>query len=378
MREPEYINPFRMYQGAFVPNWLMERPEVAPGAKLLYGRLAQHAGRKNRCYPGQKTLARELAVSARMIRRYLRELIDIGLIEERQRGLNRSNLYYFLKHEWMEGAKRILSSEPPEVFKLESQGPSAPERNYLSGPEWTHSSAPERHRDSGQGRQPASTQGRSGVSAPISEENPLREAAKMPPHCIDDQSPAPPSPPGAGATTPPTAERAESIMALVRAGFNEGDAAQLLLRTCPTLAQVTSAIRRADRLRRAGKIMVSCRAWVAAALDRGDEPETEHVDRPTKLAEANNRERETRRRNSHIEKKVADEEDRQRDEDLGRLAPQEYEQLAEAVLSDCPEAIRRSGIRHGIWKSRLLRIAMHARIMEQKRHEPPAPEVPAA
>src|SRR5688572_3926181 len=61
------FNPYRMWVGSFIPNWLM-RQKISPGAKLAYARLAQYAGKDGQCYPSQKDLADELGVGERMAR----------------------------------------------------------------------------------------------------------------------------------------------------------------------------------------------------------------------------------------------------------------------------------------------------------------------
>lgn len=99
---PRYINPYGLFIGSFVPNWLMRQAYVSPGAKLCYAVLCQHAGADGRCFPRQSTLADELATSIRQVRRYLDELIKHQLIEEVQHGLNTPNDYLFLHHEWMQ------------------------------------------------------------------------------------------------------------------------------------------------------------------------------------------------------------------------------------------------------------------------------------
>ena len=45
MAERQYINPYKLFQGGFIPNWLMERKseEINPNAKLVYSRLLQYA-----------------------------------------------------------------------------------------------------------------------------------------------------------------------------------------------------------------------------------------------------------------------------------------------------------------------------------------------
>jgi hypothetical protein len=83
-----------------VPNWLMCRPEISFGAKCLYARLRQYAGKNNEVFPKICTLAKELGTSERSVGRYIRELEKISLIQSVRRGQGRSNTYSFLSHIW--------------------------------------------------------------------------------------------------------------------------------------------------------------------------------------------------------------------------------------------------------------------------------------
>jgi hypothetical protein len=51
----EPFNPYRMFNGVFIPEGLMRCPWINPGAKLAWGRLARYAGEDGRCYPTVKT-----------------------------------------------------------------------------------------------------------------------------------------------------------------------------------------------------------------------------------------------------------------------------------------------------------------------------------
>ena len=96
----EYINPWKMWVGSFIHNWLMARHELSQGAKLCYARLCQYAGRNAETWPKQETLAEELGCSDREVRRCLDELVVANLIAVERRGLGKPNLYHFLKHAW--------------------------------------------------------------------------------------------------------------------------------------------------------------------------------------------------------------------------------------------------------------------------------------
>jgi hypothetical protein len=103
-RKRHLIHPYKKWAGAFVPNWLMQRTEISQGAKLLYGRLSQYYGGFGKCFAGRETLATELAVSSRTISAYAKELKKYQLIQVVNKGLGRTNRYYFLHHPWMENA----------------------------------------------------------------------------------------------------------------------------------------------------------------------------------------------------------------------------------------------------------------------------------
>src|SRR5215510_6169094 len=95
------FNPYRLFVGSFLPNWLMRRTEISQGAKLCYARLSQYAGEHGSAYPSQPVLAQELGVKVRQVRSYLNELETVDLIESEQLGLSQTNRYYFLVHPWM-------------------------------------------------------------------------------------------------------------------------------------------------------------------------------------------------------------------------------------------------------------------------------------
>jgi len=98
------INPYKLFVGAFIPNWLLEREEVSHGAKIVYGKLCQYAGEDGAAFPKVETLAKSIGFQPRMTQRYLAELVSLGLIEKVERCAQcLPSDYFFLRHEWMEG-----------------------------------------------------------------------------------------------------------------------------------------------------------------------------------------------------------------------------------------------------------------------------------
>ena len=95
------FNPKRLFDGAFIPNWLMRRTEVTTSAKLVYARLVQYCSEEGVAWPKIESLSEEVGLSVRQCGRVLAELKEIGLIESEQRGLGQSNCYTFIWHSWI-------------------------------------------------------------------------------------------------------------------------------------------------------------------------------------------------------------------------------------------------------------------------------------
>lgn len=98
------INPYRLFVGSFIPNWLQCRKEVSDGAKIVYARLCQYAGADGKCNPSATTLARDIGKSRRQTLRLIAELRDLNLIfviENKEGDRYRTNDYKFLEHAWM-------------------------------------------------------------------------------------------------------------------------------------------------------------------------------------------------------------------------------------------------------------------------------------
>lgn len=95
------FNPYGLFVGSFVPQWLESRTEISPGAKLTYARMCRHAGERGDCKPNQNLLAAEIGLKKRQTQAYIQELEAKGLVRTERRGQGRSNRYHFLIHEWM-------------------------------------------------------------------------------------------------------------------------------------------------------------------------------------------------------------------------------------------------------------------------------------
>lgn len=76
-----------------VPNLILQNPDLSIGAKTTYAVMLSYAWNDNFCFPGQATLAKDLGSGERSVRRYIKELEDVGYIKVKQRGLGKVNLY---------------------------------------------------------------------------------------------------------------------------------------------------------------------------------------------------------------------------------------------------------------------------------------------
>lgn len=141
------FNPYRVFQGAFAPYWLLEHRGISAGAKLCYIRLLGFAGKDARCYPSLETLGFSLGVSDRQARDYVKELERRGLIVIEQRGLRKTNVYLFV---WTAELERLMSAVPdrsadPDEFENERPPGSPPDRNKCSGQNRNSGSPPDRN-----------------------------------------------------------------------------------------------------------------------------------------------------------------------------------------------------------------------------------------
>jgi helix-turn-helix protein len=122
------FNPYGLFHGIFIPEALVRFSGLSPGAKIAYGRLVRYAGLDGVCHPRQATLAREIGVSDRQVRSYLRELTTLRFIRVIRKGLHAPNEYVFLWHTVFNGTDR------KETAAQDRKSGSGQERKNASGP----------------------------------------------------------------------------------------------------------------------------------------------------------------------------------------------------------------------------------------------------
>jgi hypothetical protein len=102
-----------------IPNLVLRRGDLTPGAKLTYMVLLSYAWQKDHAYPGQDRLAGDMGVSERSVITYLKQLQDTGLITINRRGLGLTNIYVL--HRLIPGSEKSASLEVKDPTPLELQ-----------------------------------------------------------------------------------------------------------------------------------------------------------------------------------------------------------------------------------------------------------------
>lgn len=95
-------NPTLVLRGVFIPLWLLVRPEIEHGAKLVYSLLAQRVNPKGVSRIYVPALATELGDEESAATRYINELESYRLIEIRKQRTDPEVLECsFREHLWM-------------------------------------------------------------------------------------------------------------------------------------------------------------------------------------------------------------------------------------------------------------------------------------
>jgi hypothetical protein len=120
------FNIYRYFAGAFVPYWLLSRPEVGAGAKLAYAVLAQQANSRGAVQLHFQMQAAALGEDEGRLARHLTELEEVGLIRvSRGNVLTEDIRVLFPRHEWMAG---IEQPQQEGAFQSTATGAGAPPR----------------------------------------------------------------------------------------------------------------------------------------------------------------------------------------------------------------------------------------------------------
>ena len=76
-----------------VPNFLLRLKEITSGDKMTFAMILSYAWQNDSCFPGQATLAKDMGVDERTVRRHIQALQTAGLLVIQQRGQGKTNIY---------------------------------------------------------------------------------------------------------------------------------------------------------------------------------------------------------------------------------------------------------------------------------------------
>lgn len=96
------IIPNKHWSGAFIPNWLLEQPNVSANAKLIYAMMCSASTDKGEVTLKQNEMCQRIGVQLRTFQRALSELEHHELINTQSIQIGQPNIYRFPVHKWME------------------------------------------------------------------------------------------------------------------------------------------------------------------------------------------------------------------------------------------------------------------------------------
>jgi len=84
------------YGFVILPKIILHAANLSSEAKLLYAYLLGYAYEKDRCFPGYIALCADMQKSENTVRSFMRELEAAQLLEQKRRGLGKTNIYVML------------------------------------------------------------------------------------------------------------------------------------------------------------------------------------------------------------------------------------------------------------------------------------------
>jgi biotin operon repressor len=95
-----FVEDETLRQGfTIIPNAILRRPDLSPGAKLTYMMLLSYAWQQGSCFPGQERLAEDMGVTKRSVITYLQHLQESGFLIIKRRGQGLTNVYHLPRSE---------------------------------------------------------------------------------------------------------------------------------------------------------------------------------------------------------------------------------------------------------------------------------------
>jgi len=114
-----------------IPNEIFEKSQLSISARYLYCLLLKFCGKKEWCYPSQKTLGKVAGKSEKRIRAYLEELKEAGLILVRRTGFNKPNTYKVSKSPEIVEDRTKMTPQIGSKFPLHMGQKVPPKSTYI-------------------------------------------------------------------------------------------------------------------------------------------------------------------------------------------------------------------------------------------------------
>ncbi len=115
------------YGFVILPKQVLFAQNLSAEAKLLYAHLLGYAYEKDHCFPGYGTLCADMGKSENTVRNFMRELEAVGLLEQKRRGLGRTNIYVLLS---LSKAKLIIL-EHHDISRTANSEVQEPQKSQL-------------------------------------------------------------------------------------------------------------------------------------------------------------------------------------------------------------------------------------------------------
>lgn len=103
---------------SIIPDEIKRRKDLSLSSKVVLGDLIKFAGKNNNAFPKRQTIADSCGISVKMVDKAIRELKEAGIIWVQQRGLRKSNVYYFIEQDWQRAS--LEANTPPPITEEKS------------------------------------------------------------------------------------------------------------------------------------------------------------------------------------------------------------------------------------------------------------------
>src|SRR5436190_13884474 len=86
-------DPVTLHGFTQVPNFILKKPDLSVGGKVVYAMFLSYAWHNDSCFPGQERLAEDMGMSVSRVNEFIKSLESAGFIEIIRRGQGKTNLY---------------------------------------------------------------------------------------------------------------------------------------------------------------------------------------------------------------------------------------------------------------------------------------------